>query len=172
MTRREKDDFYPTPPEMVESLLSREFSFPLNIHEPACGDGAISKVLESHGHKVYSFDLIDRGFGSAGIDFLLETAKPCDFLITNPPYKLAQQFVIKAIDLGYKKHAWLLRLAFLEGQKRYESLFCKHPFDICYVFSRRRTIWRGDEEKNGCGTIPYAWFIWSEDSSRQRIEWL
>ena len=65
---RQKDDFYPTPARGIESLLSVEkFSGP--IWEPACGDGAISKVLLSEGYDVISSDLVDRGYGKHGVDF-------------------------------------------------------------------------------------------------------
>ena len=61
--RRVPHDFYPTPPEAVRALLSVE-TFEGSIWEPACGDGAISKVLLEAGHEVVSTDLIDRGYGA------------------------------------------------------------------------------------------------------------
>lgn len=61
--RRVPHDFYPTPPEAVRALLSVE-TFTGSIWEPACGDGAISKVLIEAGFEVVSTDLIDRGFGT------------------------------------------------------------------------------------------------------------
>lgn len=169
---REKDDFYPTPPEMTHRLLKHEFHGSLTIHEPACGNGAMSKVLEDYHHDVISSDLIDRGYGRSGVDYLLETQRPCDYLVTNPPYKLAEKFIQKALDLGYKRHAWLLRLSFLEGQGRFDRLFSKKPFDICYVFSKRQTIWRGDEAVSGNGTTAYAWFVWDKNSNQKRVEWI
>jgi hypothetical protein len=66
---RADHDFYPTPPEAVRALLSVE-QFDGTIWEPACGDGAISRELEAHGHNVVSTDLIDRGYGQSGSDFL------------------------------------------------------------------------------------------------------
>jgi len=61
--RRVSHDFYPTPPEAVRALLSVE-TFTGSVWEPACGDGAISKVLIEAGFEVVSTDLIDRGFGT------------------------------------------------------------------------------------------------------------
>src|ERR1700674_3667292 len=66
---RADPDFYPTPPEAVRALLSVE-QFDGTIWEPACGYGAISRELEAHGHSVVSTDLIDRGYGQSGSDFL------------------------------------------------------------------------------------------------------
>ena len=65
---REKDDFYPTPIEATQALLDRE-KFTGNVLEPACGDGAMSKVLINNGYQVISSDLFDRGYGKTGINF-------------------------------------------------------------------------------------------------------
>ena len=68
---REKNDFYATPEESTESLL-RVASFRGDIYEPCCGQGHISKVLIKHGFNVFSSDLVDRGYGTPRIDFLME----------------------------------------------------------------------------------------------------
>ena len=114
MAEREKNDWYPTPFKATEKLLRVE-DFDKTVWEPAAGDGAISVVLEDSGYKTISTDLNDYGFCDAGVDFLMETERKADSLVTNPPYKLADEFVKHAIYLGVEKHAWLLRLSFLEG---------------------------------------------------------
>jgi tRNA G10 N-methylase Trm11 len=83
--RREPFEFYPTPPEATRALLSVE-RFEGTIWEPACGDGAISKVLEAAGYYVISTDLIDRGYGTGGVDFLKTTEALGRNIVTNPPY--------------------------------------------------------------------------------------
>ena len=83
--RRVPHDFYPTPPEAVRALLSVE-TFEGSIWEPACGDGAISKVLLAAGYNVVSTDLIDRGYGIGGRDFLKSDRPLAKHIITNPPY--------------------------------------------------------------------------------------
>lgn len=92
--KREKDDFYPTPSWTVEELLKRE-TFEGNIWECACGDGAMSKVFAEKGYETISTDLIDRGYGQAGVDFLVSDFE-ADNIITNPPYKHALEFVVAA----------------------------------------------------------------------------
>lgn len=97
--RRVAHDFYPTPPEAVRALLSVE-AFEGSIWEPACGDGAISKVLIAAGHDVVSTDLIDRGYGRGGQDFLKSERPLAKHIITNPPYGshgLADLFVRRAL---------------------------------------------------------------------------
>ncbi|SFL43618.1 hypothetical protein SAMN04488036_11513 [Shimia haliotis] len=83
--KRAAFEFYPTPPEAVRALLSVE-RFDGSIWEPACGDGAISKVLIEAGYQVVSTDLIDRGYGQGGLNFLKSTKPLAKNIITNPPY--------------------------------------------------------------------------------------
>ena len=118
---RELDDYYATDPRALEMLLESE-SFSKRVWEPACGAGHLSKVLVTHGHDVTSTDLVDRGYGTPGVDFLA-TFDPVDSdIVTNPPYKYALEFVQHAIDVVTDGHkiAMLLRLNFLEGKKRRE----------------------------------------------------
>lgn len=90
-TSRADMDFYPTPPEAVRALLAME-TFRNPIWEPACGDGAISNELAAAGYDVTSTDLADRGFGTAGVDFLLEKIPRGRTIITNPPYGRGMAF--------------------------------------------------------------------------------
>lgn len=167
---RQKDDFYPTPLSAVEALMDVE-SFEGGVWEPACGNGAISKPFSNH-YDVVSTDLNDYGFGMSGVDFLMEERLLAPNIVTNPPYRHAQSFIEKAIQLGAKKHCWLLRLSFLEGQKRKAFLFDKQPPARVWVFSQRLTIWRGDEEPSGSGTTAYAWFVWDGAAKETKVGWL
>lgn len=62
---RAENDFYATDPRAIELLLNVE-NFSDKVWECACGEGHLSKVLESKGYDVISTDLIDRGFGTGG----------------------------------------------------------------------------------------------------------
>lgn len=170
MADRQKDDFYPTPLSAVEGLMDVE-SFDGAVWEPACGDGAISKPFSVY-HDVVSTDLNDWGYGQSGIDFLMEQRLLAPNIVTNPPYKNAQAFIEKAIELGAKKHCWLLRLSFLEGQQRRVSLFDSHRPARVWVFSQRLTIWRGDEQPSGSGTVAYAWFVWDGHATETKVGWI
>lgn len=114
---REEDDFYPTPPYAVEELLKRE-KFEGTVWECACGEGDISKVFIDKGFEVISTDLIDRGFGTQE-DFL-KSSKTANNIVTNPPYKLALDFVLKAKQQSDKKIAMFLKTVWLESESRYE----------------------------------------------------
>lgn len=116
---RAANDYYATDPRALEMLLERE-AFTHDVWEPACGEGNLSKVLTEAGYSVRSTDLIDRGYGTGGVDFLNETEVWHGDIVTNPPYIYALEFVKKSLDLledGHKT-AFFLRLQFLEGKKR------------------------------------------------------
>ena len=169
---REKNDFYPTPPMATERLLDIE-KFDGDIWECACGDGAISKVLEQHNYKVYSSDLIDRGYGETGIDFLTSNYKS-DNIITNPPFKLSLPFVYKALESTKGKVAFLLRITFLEGVAR-QKMFQETPLENVYIFSRRITFTNPNNNKktHGGGMLAFAWFVWNKNyKGKPKLDWI
>lgn len=159
---REKDDFYATPPQSTKALLGVE-KFDGPIWEPACGDGAICRVLSEAGHEVVATDLVDRGFGTWRVDFLMEYQSRTPNIVTNPPFKLASQFARKALQLTTGKVCLLLKVGFLEGIER-ADLFDELPFARLWVFRRRQTFLRNGDESvlmNGAGgMIAYGWFVW------------
>lgn len=158
---RQPDDFYATPPSCTEALLRVE-EFPAKIWEPACGDGAISRVLEAAGHEVVSSDLVDRGYGVVRRDFLFESYLAAPAIVTSPPFKLADEFTIHALHLGAEKVAIFQRTAWLEGRKRHASLWGPLPPVRIWQFCGRQTLWRGDDadKKDKGGAIAFAWFVW------------
>jgi hypothetical protein len=118
-------DFFPTPHWATFALIDNE-NFSGEIWECACGDGAMSRVLKQTGCSVRSTDLYDRGYGRPGHDFLTEV-RPTDNIVTNPPYNCAERFVAQGVKLARKKFALLLRLAFLEGANRANTIFAVAP---------------------------------------------
>jgi hypothetical protein len=157
--QRQRDDFYPTPPEATQALLDVE-RFAGSIWEPACGDGAIAQVLEANEYTVISSDLVDRGYGESRIDFLMERVLRAPNIVTNPPFKLAVPFVRHSLGLGAAKVAMLLKIAFLEGVERAE-LFRASPLARVHVFSKRVTFKNATRgEVNGSGMMAFAWFVW------------
>jgi hypothetical protein len=157
------DDFYATPPEAVAALLS-VYQPPHRIWEPACGDGAIVKVLRAAGHDVIATDLNAWGCpeSSSRIDFLMETAEPphCRCIITNPPYRLAEQFIAHALQL-VPEVAMLCRLAFLESTRR-TRLLEESGLARVLVFRNRlpmmhRYGWAGPLNSS---STAFAWYIW------------
>ena len=74
------------------------------------------------------------------------------------------------------KCAMLLKLTFLEGQRR-RKLFEAYPPKTVYVFSERLLCAKnGDFEKmraNGGSAIAYAWFVWEKGwEGETKIKWI
>lgn len=156
---REENDFYPTPPAATRALLEVE-KFEGAIWEPACGDGAMSKVLEAAGYEVVSTDLIDRGYGEGGRDFLCEWLALAPNVISNPPFKWAMLFIERALQLTTGKVAMFLRLGFLEGGKR-GRWFPTTPLARVYVFSNRITFKKRERaDRAEGGVVAFAWYVW------------
>src|SRR3990167_4885785 len=157
---REKDDFYPTPTDAVEALLRVE-KFEGAVWECACGDGAISRILQDAGYEVVSTDLVDRGYGQHCVDFLMEPTALAPNIVTNPPFKNVAAFLRQAMHLSTGKVAMLLRLACLEGQDR-RKIYEASPLARVWVFSRRLTIHRAGIEnpESSGGMLAFAWFVW------------
>jgi len=168
-------DLYETPPAAVHALLKVE-KLPDYIWEPACGPGSIATVLRDAGHRVFASDLHDYGFSKYRIDFMDTKLTPSvGCVITNPPYKLAQQFVEKALEKA-PLVIMLLRLAFLESERRRKILEHSGLARI-HVFRNRlpmmhRHGWTG---KKASSAIPFAWFCWERGyvgpTTIDRISW-
>lgn len=172
------DDLYESPPEAVRALLAHE-SLPHVIWEPACGPGSIVRALRSAGHHVIATDLVDYGCDDSisRRDFLFEMKAPegCDCIVTNPPFKNAQEFVQRAREL-VPKVVMLLRLAFLESERR-RIILDNGDLARVYVFRNRlpmmhRDGWTGNKVSN---PTPFAWFVWDRHhagpTELRRISW-
>jgi hypothetical protein len=159
-----KDDLYETPDVAVHALMDVE-RLPEVIWECACGPGNIVNILRNSGHKVFATDLVDYGCPDSerGVDFLMERhpALAIGAIITNPPYKLAKEFVTHALTLGVPKVMMLLRLAFLEGVGR-SAVLDGGKLARVYVFRERlpRMHRAGWEGRKASSSIAFAWFVW------------
>lgn len=173
---RQADDYYATEPKATELLLGVE-KFNHTIWECACGGGHISEVLKKHGHNVFSSDIVNRGYEETSIlDFLKwSDNNPLD-IVTNPPYKLAKEFVEHALNISEDgvKVAMFLKLTFLESQSR-RNLFEKYPPKTLYVSSSRlQCAKNGDFEKyKGTNAVAYGWYVWEKGfKGNPEIKWI
>lgn len=183
---REDDDFYPTPAWCTRALLrglaelnDHKFvsdwinvsKYPEDsvVWEPACGDGAICKELPEVG-KLIATDLVYRGYGEGGIDFL-ESESPhpegfVDLLVTNPPYgKLADRFVdhgmefVKSGDVAVM--AMLLRNEWDSAKSR-THLFTPDSHFLSKIVLTSRPRWFPDS--TGSPRHNYSWFVWMDEA--------
>ncbi len=170
---REVNDYYPTHPSATRALLTVE-QFEGAIWEPACGAGDMSVVLADAGYEVISSDLIHRGYGEGGVDFIRQWESRAPNIVTNPPFKIAVPFVNAALQHTTGKVAMFLRLAFLEGQRR-GPWFARTPLKRVWVLSSRVPIQRGRlaNEDDGTGVIGFAWYVWEHGyEGEPTIGWL
>ena len=173
---RENNDYYATDPKALEIFLNRIDEDGVRLHkniwECACGEGHLSEVLKNRGYKVWSTDLIDRGYGSGNTDFLKSIPDSwCGDILTNPPYKYAKEFVEKALEVtrigAYT--VMFLKIQFLEGQGR-RKLFKKHPPKYVYINSVRQTCYlNGDMSKKLSSAACYCWFVWEKGFNGEPI---
>lgn len=168
---RVENDFYATDPDSTRGLLNK-VSFEGNkFLEPCCGEGHICKVIEEYypNAKITAIDIVDRGYGETGIDFLTYMPQEkFDNVITNPPFVLAQEFIEHSLELirDGGKVAMFLKVQFLEGMKRKE-FFDNAPLKYVYVFRARQSPWMNgspvDEKgKRWSSTMCFAWFIFEK----------
>ena len=178
---REENDYYATDPIAIDKLLKVEMPSKC-IWECAAGEGHLAERLRKYGYYVITSDIAERNYKLDFIKDFLQingvSASKHDIL-TNPPYKYAKEFVLKALDLvdeGRKVYMFL-KLTFLEGKARHAELFSKFPPKVIYVFSERVMCAKnGEFEKmkaGGGSAVAYAWYVWEKGYHGDTvIKWL
>ena len=159
---RHRDDFYRTGEVATRALMAVE-KFPGVVWECACGQGDMSRVLEGapEVERVISTDLVYRGYGTGGTDFLRMPISLGDHVVTNPPFRQVDEFVNHALDLDPPgKIAFIARLQWLEGQRRKRTIFDVRPPARVWVFPYRIPMTRGDLSTPRVGLVAFAWFVW------------
>ena len=169
--KRKKSDFYETPYTLTRKFLDVEyFDKSLSVCEPACGGGAISKVLNEYWEydKITAYD--------KETNFLWDYNE-YNYIITNPPFSLAFEFIQKAKQLAKSKFALLLPLSYLHGKKRFDEIYSDREYGLekVYVFTRYPMLGETlrEDGKYNTGMMVYAWYVWANGySGNPTIDWL
>lgn len=187
---RPDDDHYPTPPEVTRALLWAE-RFSETIWEPCAGSGEMVDVLRAAGYDVFASTLGAGYYGQTGpgntwraihgdTDFLccdrnitaklLAVHKPgarqIPDIVTNPPYKQAEEFIRHALGLKPRKCAMLLNIKFMASRKRHNGLWREYPPSRIHMFVDRPSMYpAGYEGKRGSTTETFGWFVWDTPPS-------
>lgn len=172
---RENDDYYATEPKAAELLLEVEPKLN-NIWECACGAGHLAEVFRKAGKLNLATDIVNRGYGDGIRDFLDENIIGyVGDIVTNPPYKHAEKFVTKALEIVPDgcKVCMFLKILFLESKSR-KKLFKKYPPKVIYVSSSRITCAKnGDFESYPSSALAYAWYVWEKGFNGETvIKWI
>ncbi len=170
--KRSKNDLYQTPYSITRHLLNNEtFDYNLKVLEPCCGNNAIVNILKDK----WCDNLIT--YYDIEKDFLTEINK-YDYIILNPPYRLAFDFILKCKEVCNKKFAILLPLNYLHGKKRYDDIYCdnNYPLRKVYIFTRYPLLTAENVRDDGCyntGMMVYAWYIFEKDYiGKAEINWI
>lgn len=183
---RDKLDLFPTPPwatrALVEIVLPKlDLSIDgAVIWECAAGLGHMAHVLAEYAGLVVHSDVHDYGIGSVIGSFVGEgpdvIGSHCeivaaDWIITNPPYNLAEAFLRRALREA-PNVALLLRTAFIDTQGRYERVFKVTPPRAVAQFAERCPMHEGRWDPDGDTATAYAWFVWTSGATQTELMWI
>ena len=180
-------DFYPTPPWGTRALMERVI-LPqmggrqvkhLTCWEPAAGHGDMSRPLAEYFGRVLTTDIHDHGkIVHQQHDFLMpympDGIDGADWIITNPPFQLAERFIERASQIkGWQGTAMLVRSAFLEGTGRYNRLYSENPPSIVAQYSERLVMHHGKLSPTGSTATAYCWLVWMRETRVDtRMMWI
>jgi predicted RNA methylase len=172
MAQRTEDkdslDNFPTPPwatrALIEHVIERGgYTDRLTALEPACGAGHMASVLKEYFQEVDASDIHPYGYGSVQ-DFSTKPyeAGSFDWVITNPPFKLAEEFIARALPIARRGVAMLTRTVFIESVGRYERLFSKIPPTKVAQFVERVPMVKGRLDRKASTATGYTWIVWEK----------
>lgn len=171
-------DYFPTPPwatrafceHVLPAVWPHPDRFSCGALDPACGEGHMSRVLAEYFDYIHESDIFDYGQAQVA-NFLREPGcfAPADWIITNPPFNLAAEFVDRALSIAQRGVAMLIRMQFIEGEKRFKRLFNVRPPHLMAQYSERVPMHRGRWVINGKTATAYTWLVWLKHPEHDRI---
>lgn len=174
---RHPDDWY-VEPEWCSRRLFEVEDFQGFILDPACGLGRIVASAIDAGYGAFGHDKVARSA------FCLETHDFIEWqpdssiatIVSNPPFKIAQEFAAKALEVAYSKVALLLPTLWLHGDERSRWL-AQTPLEKVLIITPRPSMPPGPVIEAGIapggGKNDFAWFIWSQGfAGRPEVTWL
>jgi hypothetical protein len=175
------DDF-PTPPWAVRALcewLCRQGHRieECAVREPAAGRGHMARALREYFALVQESDIHAYGRNDLRIaDFLDEMWPVVDWTITNPPFRLAEEFCRQALATSRDGVAMLVRIQFLEGTGRFVRLFSVNSPSAVLQFVERVPMLRGRLDPAVSTATSYCWLVWElrrvDPTPRTEFVWL
>lgn len=164
---RDEVNFFPTPcwaARAVAELILMLDPGARSVGEPACGAGHYVHGLRDYFPAVYASDkfLYD---GNLQHDFVGGKAYPFprpDWVTTNPPFDLTEEFILHALGLATRGVALLMRGNLLEGQARHRLLTQTAPLTHFAAFSERVPMFRHRWDPVKSSAAFYGVFIWQK----------
>jgi hypothetical protein len=172
-------DHFPTPPWATRALCEHVIGLAGHlVWEPACGTGIMSSPLSEYALAVASSDVHEYGWGHIQHDFLLpflpDGIGATEWIVTNPPFRLAVDFVERGLNIASHGVAVLVRSVWAEGCDRYHRLFSTRPPTVIAQFAERVPMTKGRWDPEADAATSYAWFVWSFRVERKetRFMWI
>jgi len=156
-------DFFPTPPWATRALCERIYSAKeMGVWDCAAGAGHMMRPLREYFGGTCGSDLHDYGdpFIVTPIDFLEVPYRDIDWIITNPPFNLAEAFARHALRIARRGVAVLVRSTFLETVGRHQRLFEPFPPSTIYQFTERVPMTQGRLDRKASTATAYCWIVW------------
>lgn len=171
-------ELFPTPPWATRGFLRQVLTLPeiepeplreLTAWEPCAGLGHMAEVLREDFGGVIASDVCDYGFepGLLLCDFRsIEAAQTrADWIVTNPPFEPAAEFLQLALDRARRGVAFLCRLSWLESAGRYKAIFGTAQRPTLFApYVERVPMCGGGWDVDGSTATAYAWFVFKKDS--------
>lgn len=165
-----ENDYFPTHPWAARAgaeLIRRLDPNARTVWEPACGEGHMAYAL-AETFAVSGSDLVDYGqrwqthgtcdFTAEAAERLGEQLAP-DWIVSNAPFILGEEFVRRGWALARRGVAMLLRLQFTEGGGRHAMFTRDCPLALSATFSERVPMFAGRWDPGRSSTTAYRWFF-------------
>jgi hypothetical protein len=177
----DSSDNFPTQPwatrALIEHVLGDKHRLGVKTClEPACGAGHMAKVLAEYFSAVHATDAYHYGYGAVR-GFLATppySSRSFDWVITNPPFRLGEEFVMRALDVARDGVAIFARSVFIESVGRYRNIFERTPPSRFAQFTERVPLVKGRLDKSATTATSYAWLIWEKKTGNDlpRLMWI
>lgn len=135
----------------------------------------MARVLKEYFCAVQQSDAHDYGYGAVRdfLTFPFEVGSS-DWVITNPPFRLSEEFVARAIGVAKEGVAILARTVFIESVGRYNRLFERNPPTKVAQFTERVPMVKGRLDGKATTATSYAWLVWEKESKSgiSRLMWV
>jgi hypothetical protein len=185
---RHPEDFYRTEAYATHALITglRKSRVSLDglLVDPACGDGAIMQVFQDRGYHMFGSDLVYRGVGVGGVDFLdpnwrrtvgLSMVRP-SWIIANPPYRdgLPLKMLMRALDEASVGVAFLVRHGWLPPAGVHDKPcprwdMIEDPRLAYEVHVGRMSYLPPEKDKGQTGFADFVWLVFLQDRKRRGV---
>lgn len=176
---RHKSDYYITPQKPIIDMLAQfqwdeaidsDSMEDLQYLDPCAGGDPKhpgmaypTAIKERYPNaQIDTMDIREDSSARLKMDYLTQPMDGFDVIITNPPFNLAEEILLKALRDTGRYVILLLRLNFWGSKKRHQ-LLTDNPPKYCYIHPRRMSF----TPDGKTDSIEYAHFVWDRHHTAQ-----